>query len=399
MVRATGISVTGLVLVGVLTACSSGSAGAGSTSGGAGGDSKGPIVLGTSVSKTGKYASSGTNVSNGYELAVDAINKAGGVLGRQLELKSQDDQSEAGTVGKVYTQYLAQDKVDVLLSPYGSALAGPAAQLAERYTTPLAHSQTSSPGVFTNTKYSVMAGLGPGATVLAGVPDFAKASGYTKITLVNNDLDAYSQICDGAAAAVTAAGATLVSRVTYAATTSDFSSTALKIKQDNPEVVIECSAIQDSIGVTRAMDQQGFRPKMIASATAEDPAFVTSLGSMADKAIGYSIWSPTLNLPGAQAFADAYKAKFGKEPSGQTAAAYATVQVVAAAITAAGSTDHAKVNDALHSGSYPTILGTYKVTPDGVQTGYTPVLDQYQDGKLAVVWPKSASSQPAKLPY
>ncbi len=395
MRKSTTAVIVAMAATGLLSACSSG----GSSSGGGSGSGSGPIVIGTSVSSTGKYASSGTNVANGYALAVDQINKAGGVLGRQLELKQEDDQSDAGAVGRLYTKFLTQDKADVLLSPYGSALAGPAAQLAERYTTPMAHSQTSSPSVFANTKYSVMAGLGPGSTVLAQVPQFAKDAGYTRITLVNNDLDAYSQICDGAETAVKTAGSTLVSRISYAATTSDFSSTALKIKGDNPEVVIECSAIQDSIGLTRALDQQGFRPKIIASATAEDPAFPKALGALADKAIGYSIWAPALKLPGSDDFASAYQAKYGTAANGQSAAAYATVQVVAAAIKAAGSTNKSKVNDALHSGSYPTILGTYKVESDGVQTGYSPVLDQYSGGKLSIVYPKSDASTTAVLPY
>ncbi|KAF0957814.1 amino acid ABC transporter substrate-binding protein [Rhodococcus sp. T7] len=379
--------------VAMLSACSNGA----SSSGGASSD--GPIIIGTSVSSTGKYASSGTNVANGYALAVEQINKNGGVLGRQLELKQDDDQSDAGTVGRLYTQFLTQDRADVLLSPYGSALAGPAAQLAERYTTPMAHSLTSSPAVFADTKYSVMAGVTPGSVVLAGVPQFAKVTGYTRVTLVNNDLDAYSEICDGAQQAVTAAGSTLVSRVTYAASTSDFSSVAQKVKANNPEVVISCSAIQDNIGITRSLDQQGFRPKILASATAEDPAFTNSLGSLANKAIGYSIWAPDLKVPGSDDFATAFQAKFGHPATEQSASAYATVQAVAAAITQAGSTDHEKLNDALRSGSYQTILGTYKVNDDGVQTGYKAVLNQYQNGTYALVYPESDASVPAEFPY
>lgn len=392
---AAGIALT----ASVMSACGSGSGGGSASAAGASSSSKDPIVIGATVSSTGKYASSGTNVANGYKLAVEQINASGGVLGRQLKLDEQDDQSDAGAVGRAYTQFLAKDKVDALLSPYGSALAGPAAQLAERYTTPMAHSQTSSPSVFKGTKYNVMAGLGPGSTVLAQVPAFAKDAGYTKITLVSSDLSAYSQICDGVQQAIPGAGATLVDRVTYAAATSDFSSTALKVKQGNPEVVVECSAIQDSIGLTRALDQQGFRPKVIASPTAEDPAFLSSLGQLANHALGYSIFAPSLKLPGADTFTSGYQKDYGQEANGQAAAAYATVQVLAAAIKKAGSTDHDKVNAALHSGSFPTILGTYKVDADGVQTGYQPVLEQYIDGKLQVVYPKSDKSVPAQLPY
>lgn len=359
-----------------------------------------PIVIGASVSTTGAYASSGTNVSNGYKLAVKQINEKGGVLGRQLELRLKDDQSDAGVVGRIYTEFLGSGDVDAVLSPYGSALGGPAAQLAERYQTPMAHSQTSSPAVFKGTKWNVMAGLGPGRDVLAQVPKFAVEAGYKNITLVNNDLDAFKGICDGVEAAIEEAGATLVDRIEYAASTTDFSSTALKVAEGNPEVVVECSAIQDSIGVTRALDQQGFRPAVIASPTAVDPAFLDSLGPLAEKVVGYTQFSEALGYTGTKDFVSGYAKEYGTPVNAQAAGAYATVQVLAAAMEEAGSTDKAKVNTALHKGSFDTVIGTYKVDENGVQTGYSPVLFQWLGGKQAIVYPAdSPGAVEAQLPY
>ncbi|MCW2677094.1 MAG: hypothetical protein JWR70_2134 [Modestobacter sp.] len=389
---AIGIAVTATVV----SACGGGSDTA--TSGSSSSDE--PITIGASVSLTGAYASSGTNVSNGYKLAVDQINANGGVLGRQLELDLKDDQSDAGIVSRLYSEFLGTAGDDAVLSPYGSALAGPAAQLAERYQTPMLHSQTSSLAVYKGTKYSVMAGLGPGRDVLAGVPQFAADAGYKRITLVNNDLDAYKAICDGVAASIADAGATLVDRIEYAAATSDFSSTALKVAEGKPEVVVECSAIQDSIGITRALDQQGFRPAVIASPTSVDPAFLSSLGDLANRAIGYTQFSPDLGYPGTEEFITGYDDAYGTAVNTQAAGAYATVQVLAAAIEKAGSTDKAAVNKALHDGSYDTILGTYKVDSDGVQTGYEPVLFQYLDGAQAIVFPADTKGAlAAQLPY
>jgi branched-chain amino acid transport system substrate-binding protein len=389
---AIGIAVTATVV----SACGGGSDDA--ASGGSSSDE--PITIGASVSLTGAYASSGTNVSNGYKLAVEQINANGGVLGRQLELNLKDDQSDAGIVSRLYTEFLGTDADDVVLSPYGSALAGPAAQLAERYQTPMLHSQTSSLAVYEGTKYSVMAGLGPGRDVLAEVPQFAADAGYKRITLVNNDLDAYKAICDGVEASISDAGATLVDRVEYAAATSDFSSTALKVAEGKPEVVVECSAIQDSIGVTRALDQQGFRPAVIASPTSVDPAFLDSLGELANRVLGYTQFSPDLGYEGTDDFVKGYDDAYGTAVNTQAAGAYATVQVLAAAIEAAGSTDKAAVNKALHDGSYDTILGTYEVDAEGVQTGYKPVLFQYLDGAQAIVYPADTTGAvAAQLPY
>ncbi|GAC1374303.1 MAG: amino acid ABC transporter substrate-binding protein [Acidimicrobiales bacterium] len=380
-----------VVAASLATGCSSGGSG--------GGSSKSPIILGATESLSGKFASSGTNIANGYQLAIDQVNKSGGVLGRQLQLKTQDDQSDPALVGRAYSDFLGKDHVDALLSPYGSPLSGAAAQLSERYKVPMVHSQSASPDIYKGLKYSVMAGLGPANDLMSGVPAFAKAQGYTKIETVNNDLTTYKQQCDGVAAAIPAAGASLVSSLSYAAATSDFSSTALKIKQDDPEVVVECSAIQDTIGLTRALAQQGFRPKMIVSPTAVDATFASSLGPLANHAIAYSVWAASLGLPGSAEFAQSYQDRYKAAANTQSASAFATVQVLVAAIKAAGSLDHDKVNKALHEGNFQTILGKYKVNPDGIQTGYKSLLLENIDGKYQVVWPKGPGSVPAQLPY
>lgn len=395
MSRSTRLAIGIAVTATVVTGC-----GGGSDDAASGGSSDEPITIGASVSLTGAYASSGTNVSNGYQLAVDQINAAGGVLGRQLSLDLQDDQSDAGIVSRLYTEFLGSDGVDAVLSPYGSALAGPAAQLAERYQTPMVHSQTSSPAVFEGTSWSVMAGLGPGRDTLAQVPQFAADAGYTRVTLVNNDLDAFAAICDGAEDAITDAGAELVDRIEYAASTSDFSSTALRIAEGDPQVVIECSAIQDSIGLTRALDQQGFRPEVIASPTAVDPAFVEGLGDLAERTVGYTQFDEALDFEGTEDFLSGYEDSYDTPVNTQAAGAYATVQVLAAAIEEAGSTDKEAVNDALHSGGFETVLGEYAVDDSGVQTGYSPVLFQWVDGEQAIVFPADvAGAVAAQLPY
>lgn len=394
MSRSTRIAVGIAVTATVVTAC-----GGGADETASSGSSDEPITIGASVSLTGPYASSGTNVANGYQLAVDQINADGGVLGRQLELDLQDDQSDAGIVSRLYTGFLGTDGVDAVLSPYGSALAGPAAQLAERYQTPMVHSQTSSPAVFEGTSWSVMAGLGPGRDTLAEVPAFAVDAGLTRITLVNNDLDAFAAICDGVAEQVEDAGAELVDRIEYAASTSDFSSTALRVAEGDPEVVVECSAIQDGVGLTRALDQQGFRPQLIATPTAVDPAFEESLGELAERTIGYTQFEASLETEGSADFVSGYESEFGSINT-QAAGAYASVQVLAAAIEEAGSTEKAAVNDALHEGTFTTILGEYAVGEDGVQEGYEPVLFQWQGGEQVVVWPSDApGASPAQLPY
>ena len=392
MQRALSAAFSGVMLL--LVGCGGS---AGNTSGGAA--NKTPILLAASYSKTGAYASSGTNVGNGYQLAVDEINQAGGVLGRQLKLTLEDDTSDAAKVVQLYTKFTSEDKVDALLSPYGSALGGAAVQLSERAKTPMLHSQTSSVAVFKDTSYQVQAGIVPGNLVLADTAAFAKALGYSTIAIVNSDLDAYVGLCDGVANGAKAAGVDVVSRQQYAKGTSDFTSVALKVKQANADVLVECSAIQDTIAITRAVPQQGFRPKLLVTSTGEDSAFAPAVGPLANHVVAYSAWSPKLTAPDSVKFGQAYQSRFGAPGNGQAAGAYTCVKVLVEAIKKANSTDREKVNQALHQQTYPTILGTYKVDPTGVQQGYKPFFVQYQDGVLQIVYPDSAATAKAQKPY
>ncbi|GAC1574289.1 MAG: ABC transporter substrate-binding protein [Candidatus Dormibacteria bacterium] len=362
------------------------------------GAAKGPILISGSYSKTGIYASSGTNVGNGYQLAVDEINTAGGVLGRQIKLELVDDTSDAATVVQLYTKFTTEEKVDALLSPYGSALGQAAVQLSERSKTPMVHSQTSSAAVFQNTVYNLQAGILPGTLVLAGAPALMKAQGYSTMALVNTDLDAYVGICDGVANAAKTAGVEVVTRQQYAKTTTDFTSVALKVKQANPDVVVECSAIKDTIAITRALPQQGFTPKLVVTAAGDDAVFTSSLGALANRALAYSAWSPKATAADSVKFRDSYQARFGIPAVGQAAGAYTSVKVLVAAMLKAGSTDKEKVNKSLHTDKFPTILGTYKVDSNGVQQGYTPLLIQYQDGVVQIVDPPKAATAKVQKP-
>jgi branched-chain amino acid transport system substrate-binding protein len=84
----------------------------------------------------------------------------------------------------------------------------------------------------------------------------------------------------------------------------------------------------------------------------------------------------------------------------QAAGAYATVQVLAAAIEEAGSSEKEAVNTALHEGTFETILGEYAVDENGVQTGYSPVLFQWIAGEQVIVFPSdSQGAVEAQLPY
>jgi len=93
-----------------------------------------PIRIGASASKTGAYAALGQNQLRGYQLCVQHTSEKGGVLGRKLV---EDDHSEAATAIRIYERLITEEKVDLVLGPYGSPMAEPVANVTEKHRMPV----------------------------------------------------------------------------------------------------------------------------------------------------------------------------------------------------------------------------------------------------------------------
>jgi branched-chain amino acid transport system substrate-binding protein len=92
-----------------------------------------PIKIGASMSLTGTYAKPGTYQKEGYELCAQEVNDRGGVLGRKVEFVFYDDQSMPPTGVRLYEKLITEDKVDVVMGPYSSAISEAVANVTEKY--------------------------------------------------------------------------------------------------------------------------------------------------------------------------------------------------------------------------------------------------------------------------
>ena len=107
-----------------------------------------PIRIGASASKTGTYAALGQNQLRGYQLCVKHTNEKGGVLGRRLELVVEDDQSQSATAIRIYERLITQEKVDLVLGPYGSPMTEPVINLTEKYRMPMVAATVGTTSIF-----------------------------------------------------------------------------------------------------------------------------------------------------------------------------------------------------------------------------------------------------------
>ena len=92
-----------------------------------------PIRIGASLAQTGLYAAIAQNQLRGYQLCVKHLNDKGGVLGRKLELVVHDDGSDPATAVRLYEKLITQEKVDLVLGPYSSAITDAVADVTEKH--------------------------------------------------------------------------------------------------------------------------------------------------------------------------------------------------------------------------------------------------------------------------
>ncbi len=371
-----------------------------------------PIRIGASLSQTGAYAALGQNQLRGYQLCVKQTNDKGGVLGRALKLAVYDDHSEPATAVRLYQKLITQDKVDLVLGPYGSPITEAVADVTERRRLPMpAHAATTS--IFKKGRKFVFMVLSPAEVFLEGLVDLAARHGLKTIALINEDTIATRAIVRGTIELAKKKGLQVVFEEAYPKGNTDFAPILTKVRATSPDVLAAGTYFDDAVAITRQLRRLDVNPKMYAVTVGGDlPRFYEILGKDAEFVYGASLWDPELvtlrasglvpiarQYPGAREFVEAHREEFpGADLSYQTAAGYAICQILAEGIKRAGSLDGGKIRDAILKLELNTVFGPFRVDQDGVQIAHKVVMFQWQDGKKAIVWPPELAPGKPRFP-
>ena len=137
------------------------------------------VVFGAAISITGKTAKEGGYTLDGYQVAIDKINEMGGIKvgGKtyKVELKYYDDETKPERTAQLIEKLINEDKVNLILGPYGSSPTGTAAPICERYKIPMVEANGSAESIFSKGyKYTFMI-LSPARLYLRGVIDAVRA--------------------------------------------------------------------------------------------------------------------------------------------------------------------------------------------------------------------------------
>ena len=338
-----------------------------------------PINIGFGMSLTGPLSPNGKSALLGMKIWEEDINAKGGLLGRPVKLVYYDDQSNPSTVPGIYTKILDIDKADLIVGGYATNMLAPVMPIAMRKNKVLigilgvaVNSEFKYPGYFA----MIPSGPNPKPAFTKGFFDVAMEQNPKPqtIALVGADMEFSQNALEGARMNAKAAGLKIVYDKTYPPANTDFVSIVRAIQATNPDLVVIGSYPLDSVGMVRAVNELGFKPKMIGGAMVglQATVFKTQLGPLLNGFVNYDFWLPlkTMDFPGVMEFIKKYQARApgeGVDPLGYYIApwGYAYLQVLGQAVEATKSLDDSKLIDYMHKATFKTVLGDVKFGPDG----------------------------------
>ena len=341
--------VLGTLLAALVAGCGSGDGGGSGGGGGGGGDQGGePIEIGASLPLTGEFSEPGKAAQQGYRVWEEMTNDKGGLLGRPVKFIVRDDASDQNTVVADYTSLISRQKVDLLAGTFSSLLNIPASTVAERNRMLYVEPAGGAPEIFDRGyKYLFFAQQATAdkqgdvwAEWVLNLPEGKQPKTAAYPTL---DDPFAIPVLEGIREKFEKAGIRTVQKSTYPADTSNFDSIANAVKARNPDVVIHGATFADGVGFVRAMKKVGFKPKMFfqTSAPSFGDQYIKGVGKQATEGVFYAVsHTPEASTPGNKEFVAKYKELYGGTEVPEDAAdAFATAQVIEAAVKAVGSVE------------------------------------------------------------
>jgi branched-chain amino acid transport system substrate-binding protein len=400
-----------VVLTAALAACNRG--------GNDAGDAGKPIVVGSTLSLTGAFAATGQIHKIAGEEYVDRLNAAGGLLGRKVQWKVLDDQSDQAKVSQLYERLITQDKVDLIIGPYATPNILSAMAVAQRHGFVLPqHTAVLAPQLTYDCQFPAWS-IGPTPNqfiptqlfdALATLPAPPK-----KIAVLTSQSGSAAFVSDGFGGDKTGVlsiakdrGLDVVVNVHYPPTTTDWAPIATQVRDANPDLVIDNGLGVDAVNVLQAMKQLNYTPKKMFSLFPA-PGPLLAAGPAADGMLSVSMFEPNKSTlaklgPDATAIVDDFtkRAAAAKLPytvfETQAAASWNAWQILTDGVTEAGTLDQDKVCDALHAkGADTTFSGHLTFDPkDHNFWPTTQTIKQIQNGDWVTVWPADKAAAPLK---
>lgn len=373
--------------------------------GSGGGEDK--IVIGATVSRTGSFASAGSDVETAYKLGRNVINQNGGILGNDVELIIKDDESTPEGVREGLQQITSNNDVDMIWGTFGSLLVAAGAAFAENKEIPFVsanfafmqpHLENEYQWVFA--PFPKSRDMANSSVKLSNMAQSAEGERPERVGIWQTNTGWGAELGRVWSKALTNNGHEVVLNEKISVGTKDFSTLISKTKSADVEYLLANPTPADGIVAVKQMKTANYVPKLCSM---ERAATITTWLQATGGAGAYmnSIpgWVPGLTGNGNQRLLEAFRSRENVDsdayPSPTVGGSYNVAQTAKQAFEAAESTEHDAVREALANTKFETVIGSFKFDEYGmpVEGALAPPTGQWQDGMLRLVVPADVDSE------
>ena len=358
-----------------------------------------PIVIGAALAQTGYLADLAAGTQRALQLWMEQVNAAGGLLGRQVELKLYDDGSDALRSTALYEKLVKEDRADLLIGSFGSAATSMAGAVAERNRRVMVNATGASPEIHRRVYRYLFQVPAPSDRTASGVLPLAAKLGLRTLVVTARDENTAAPLLEQMRRDAGKGGIAVRPVMPYLRDPMQaLNPFVKKLASTRPDVVVSPASPHEAAELVRGFKAAGYAPGLFVAGGVVQPDFIRLVGQDAEYSVGYSAYEPRANTPGNAEFVKAYRAKYKTGPDFHAACGWAAGKVIEAAVTKAGSLEQEPLRAAFASLETPTVLGGYKVAPDGSQVAATAFLVQILKGRREVIWPEAYRSAEPVLP-
>jgi branched-chain amino acid transport system substrate-binding protein len=335
---------------------------------GSGGDK---VRIGVFMSLTGSTANFGISSVNGIKLAADEVNAAGGINGKLVELKVEDDRSDASEAATIVTKFVTQDQVHAILGEVASSRSIAAAPIAQNAKIPMLTPSSTNPEVTKKGDY-IFRSCFIDPVQGAAIGQFAARTLNAKrgAIMVDRKNDYSTGLAQNITETFTRWGGTMVATTSYQEGDQDFNAQLTSLKGSNPEVIFVPGYYNDVGLIAKQARDKGIAVPLVGGDGWDSAQLYAIGGSALDGCFFSNHYSPFDTDPKVQKFVNDYKARYGAIPDALAATAYDAAHIMFDAIKRANSLEGKAIRDALAATKeFPGVTGkvTFNENRDAVK--------------------------------
>ena len=321
-----------------------------------------PFKLGLLTSKSGTLAPVGVQVEQGVMLAIDEINAAGGLLGRQISVTLEDDESDPQVAARKAERLYQQVGVDFITGTIHSGGTLAVGQIAEREgklaATTVSYATSITGESCRESMFRVNAHAGIQAAAL--VTWLAQNVEGDRYLILAPDYEMGRDATSMFAQQIEAAGKTLVNTVLPPLGATDFSTYFAAIRSAQPDVILTMTPGSDTVRLLTQLGEYGMAPGVYTIAGASGAVTAGNVGAIGEPANGFLTaagYSAEIDTPENRQFVEAFRSRFNQDPDVFAVDSYSLVYLLKAAAEKAGALDTQALRDAIRGTTWSTPVG------------------------------------------